>query len=186
MKMETYLIENINKKLQDDKIALEILLNIRTFVKNFEGKKITKRALQPIAEIINEAYGFEVRGVYLEKSGNCYTVRYYKESYQEYNTVDLCLLEEWEGAISPFDLEWYDNNHEYRIKHLRERIEKLEKSEAQEKLVNVVAEKARALNAALEDFRNLNREDLMEPWKYDIDDCVNVRSLTRELRFDLV
>lgn len=183
--METYLIEQINKRLKDDTIRLEILLNIREYLKKFEGKKITKRALQSLTNIVNEAYGFEVRNAYLEKSGNCYRLRYYAKHYQEYNTVDLCLLEEWEGAIGAFEMAWFDNDHESSINYLQKRIEKLENTEGQEKLVNLVSEKARALNEALEEFRSISRDNLIEPWWYVADDCVNLDSLSKQSHFDL-
>ena len=186
MKMETYLIEQINNRLKDDKTTVDIILNIREYLKKFEGKKITKRALQPITDIINEAYGEKVKHVGLEKSGNCYRVRYYLKSYQEYNTLDLCLLEDREGAIEPFNMAWYDNDNQSRVKYLQDRIAKLENTEGQEKLINLVSEKARALNTLLEEFRSINSDDLMEPWKYVADDCVNLSSMSRERYFELV
>ena len=184
--METYLIEQINKALADDKRLLEIYVNIREYLENFEGKKITKRALQPITDIINEAYGFEVKNVILEKDGNTYRVRYYAKSYQEYNTIDLCMLEGWEGAIEPFTMEWFDKQHSRQMDYTRERIEKLEKTEDQEKLIKLVAKKARALNQLLTEFREFDNNKLMNPWRYHATECVNLDTLTKNYYFDLV
>jgi len=187
MKMETHLFETIEKALKDDRILLEIYLNIREYVKKFEGKKITKRAMQPITDIVNKAYGFEVRNVILEKNGNTYRVRYYAKSYQEYNTVDLCTLEDWEGAINPFSMAWFDEQHSRQIDYTRERIEKLENTEGQEKLVKMVTEKARALNELLADFREFtNNSKLMTPWRYHAEGCVNLDNLTKDYYFELV
>lgn len=186
MKMETYLVEKINKALTDDKILLEIFVNIREYVKKFEGKKITKRALQPITDIVNEAYGFEVKNVILEKHGNTYRVRYYAKSYQEYNTLDLCMLEDWEGAIEPFTMAWFDEQHSRQMDYTRERIAKLESTEDQEDLIRIVAEKARALNELLAEFRDITDNDkLMSPWRYHATECVNLDSLTKNYYFDL-
>jgi len=185
--METYLIEKIEKALKDDRILLEIYVNIREYVKNFEGKKITKRALQSLTDIVNKAYGFKVRNVILEKSGNTYRVRYYAKSYQEYNTVDLCTLDDWEGAINPFTMAWFDKEHSRQIDYTRERIAKLENIEGQDKLVKMVAEKARVLNALLADFRDITDNDkLMNPWRYHATECVNLDSLTKNYYFDFV
>ena len=187
MKMETYLIEKIEKALANDKILLEIYVNIREYVKSFEGKKITKRALQPITDIINKAYGQECRYVGLEKDGNTYRVRYYFKSYQEYNTLDLCMLEGWEGAIEPFNMAWFDEQHNRQMDYTRERIEKLEKTKDQDELIKIVAEKARALNTALAEFRDMSQNDeLMSPWRYHATECVNLDSLTKNYYFDLV
>jgi len=186
MKMETYLIEKIEKSLKNDKILLEIYVNIREFLKKFEDKKITKRALPAITDIVNKAYGFEVKNVILEKNYNNYRVRYYAKSYEEYNTIDLCMLDDWEGAIEPFNMAWFDKEHSRQIEYTRERIAKLEDTEGQEKLVKMVSEKARALNELLADFREFDDIELMTPWRYHATECVNLDKLTKNYYFDLV
>ena len=186
MKIEAYLVDTIEKLLKDDKILLEIYLNIREYLHKFEGKKITKRALQPLTDIVNEAYGFEVKNVILEKHGNTYRIRYYAKSYQEYNTIDLCMLEGWETAIEHFSMEWFDKQHTRQIDYTRERIAKLENTEGQQKLIELVAEKSRALNELLAEFREFDDNDLMSPWRYHARECVNLDSLTKNYYFELV
>ena len=150
------------------------------------GKKITKRALQSLTDIVNKAYGFEVRNVLLEKHCGTYQIRYYAKSYQEYNTIDLCTLDDWEGAIEPFNMAWFDEQHTRQMDYTRERIEKLENSEGQQELVDLVCKKARALNEALAEFREFNDNELMSPWRYHATECVNLDSLTKNYNFDLV
>ena len=142
--------------------------------------------MQPLTDIVNKAYGFEVRNVILEKSGNTYRVRYYAKSYQEYNTVDLCTLEDWEGSINPFAIAWFDDQHNRQIKYTRERIENLENTEGQDKLIKIVAEKARALNEMLAEFREFDDNELMAPWRYYARECVNLDKLTKDYDFNLV
>ena len=69
---------------------------------------------------------------------------------------------------------------------MKQRVAKLEDTEGQERLVNLVSEKARALNEALEEFRSISRQSLIEPWWYVADDCVNLDSLSKQRYFELV
>ena len=82
---------------------------------------------------------------------------------------------------------WFDNQHGRQIEYTRERIEKLEKTQDQDDLIKIVAEKARALNELLAEFRDMTQYDkLMSPWRYHATECVNLDSLTKNYYFDLV